>query len=130
MVTPTFRRKQPRLAVLLAGLCLAAGPAPAAADDLSSRAFQLKYDASGITSLKRTGDVADTDYIAANAALGRLIVRYRTSAHGDWKELRDLLPRPGGAGRHRSAIRSARCCRRSRPGRRGAPSRASPASAD
>ena len=96
MVTPTFRRKQPRLAVLLAGLCLAAGAAPANADGLSSRTFQLEHDASGITSLKRTGDVADTDYIAANAALGRLIVRYRTSAHGDWKELRDLVPRPGG----------------------------------
>ena len=71
--------------------------APLAADDLSSRAFQLKYDASGITSLKRTGDVADTDYIAANGALGRLIVRYRTSAHGDWKELRDLLATPRAA---------------------------------
>jgi hypothetical protein len=97
MVTPTFRRKQPSVRMLVAALCLAACPARTAADDLSNRAFQLKYDASGITSLKRTGDVADTDYIAANGALGRLIVRYRTSAHGDWKELRDLLARPRGA---------------------------------
>jgi hypothetical protein len=97
MVTPTFCRKQPSVRALAAALCFAAMPARAAADDLSSRAFQLKYDASGITSLKRTGDVADTDYIAANGALGRLIVRYRTSAHGDWKELRDLLARPRGA---------------------------------
>src|SRR5262245_20419957 len=65
--------------------------APATADDLSSRTFHLQTDASGITSLKRAGDVADTDYIASGGALGRLIVRYRTTAHGDWKELRDLI---------------------------------------
>jgi hypothetical protein len=97
MVTPTFRRKQPPLRTLAAALCLAALPGHAAADDLANRAFQLKYDASGITSLKRTGDVADTDYIAANGALGRLIVRYRTSPHSDWKEFRDLLAGPRGA---------------------------------
>jgi hypothetical protein len=34
---------------------------------------------------------ADTDYIASGGSLGRLIVRYRTAAHGDWKELRDLI---------------------------------------
>jgi len=55
MVAPTFFRLQ------LLGL-------------LANRAFQIKYDASGITSLKRTGDVADTDYIAANAAFGRLLI--------------------------------------------------------
>jgi hypothetical protein len=96
MVSPTFRRKQPRHVALLAGLWLAGASTPAAADDLANRAFQLKYDASGVTSLKRTADVADTDYIAANGALGRLIVRYRTSAHGDWKELRDLIAGPRG----------------------------------
>ena len=67
MVTPTFRRKQPHLPALVAGLCLAAVPGRAAADDLANRAFQLKYDGSGITSLNRTADVADTDYIAATA---------------------------------------------------------------
>ena len=48
MVTPTFRRRQSRLRALLAGLRLASSPA--AAGDVSNRAFQLKYDASGITS--------------------------------------------------------------------------------
>ena len=93
MVTPNFRRLQPRWLSLGAGLCLTLLASSATAQDLASRTFQLKYDASGITSLKRTGDVADTDYIAANGALGRLIVRYRTSPHGDWKELRDLIAR-------------------------------------
>ena len=98
MVSPTFVRKQTPLPALLAGLGLALFPAVSRADDLSNRAFQITYDASGITSLKRTADVADTDYIAANGALGRLIVRYRTSAHGDWRELRDLLMRSRAAG--------------------------------
>ena len=83
MVAPSFLRLQAVIVLALA--------TPAHADELSNRAFQIKYDGSGIASLKRTGDVADTDYIAANGALGRLIVRYRTTAHGDWKELRELL---------------------------------------
>ena len=85
MVSPTFFRMQGTAALVL-GLAV-----PAAAQPLSNRAFQLQYDASGITSLKRTADVADTDYIGAGGALGRLIVRYRTTTHGDWKELRDLV---------------------------------------
>src|ERR1043165_10291073 len=93
MVSPSFFRTQ-GIASLVVGLGLAttaaAQPAPT---DLSNRSFQIKYGASGITSLKRTGDVADTDYIAANGALGRLIVRYRTAVHGDWKELRDPILR-------------------------------------
>ena len=93
MVTPSFSRLQ-----LLGLLALALSAASATADDLSNRAFQIKYDGSGITSLKRTGDVADTDYIAANAAFGRLLIRYRTARNGDWKELRDLLPAPAGSG--------------------------------
>src|SRR3954466_5344275 len=88
MVAPRFLRMQ--LAAALVAMAV-----PAAAQDLSNRTFQIKHDASGITSLKRTGDVADTDYIAAGSALGRLIVRYRVSPHGDWKELRDLLARDG-----------------------------------
>jgi hypothetical protein len=66
--------------------------APLGAQELRTQAFELQYGPSGITSLRRAHDVADTEYVAPNGALGRLIVRYRTSAHGDWKELRDLLP--------------------------------------
>ena len=93
MVSPTFFRMQ-GIAALVLGLAV-----PAAAQPLSNRAFQLQYDASGITSLKRTADVADTDYIGAGGALGRLIVRYRTTTHGDWKELREqVLTRKATAG--------------------------------
>src|SRR4029450_11848151 len=77
---------------------------PSAADDLANGAFRIRYDGTGITSLRRTGDVADTDYIAAGAALGPLVVRYRTSAQGDWKELRDLLPAGSSATEIRYAL--------------------------
>jgi Family of unknown function (DUF5695) len=59
--------------------------------DLSNAAFSISYDESGIRSLKLTNDVHDTDYIAANGALGRLLIRYRASMHGDWRELREMI---------------------------------------
>ena len=64
---------------------------PCGAEELSNRAFQIQYDAAGIRSLKRTNDVHDTDYIAANGRLGPLLVRYRTTRNGDWRELRQML---------------------------------------
>ena len=91
MVAPTFTRLQRRLwpaAAVLGGALLAP---PAHAQSLTGGAFQIQYGASGLASLKRTADVADTDYIAPNARLGPLIVRYRTTPNGDWKELRDLI---------------------------------------
>ena len=66
----------------------------AAADDLVNNAFKLQYDATGIRSLKRTNDIHDTDYIAPNGALGRLLIKFRATANGDWRELRDMLLRP------------------------------------
>jgi hypothetical protein len=71
-------------------LLLCAAATPAAAQELSNRSFQIEYDASGIRSLKRTADVHDTDYVAANGRLGPLLVRYRTTRHGDWRELRQM----------------------------------------
>ena len=71
------------LAVLLA--------APVTAQDLSNAAFQMQYDESGIRSLRRTNDIHDTDYIAANGRLGPLVIRYRTTRNGDWRELRHML---------------------------------------
>ncbi|HSC25875.1 MAG TPA: hypothetical protein VLD67_01295, partial [Vicinamibacterales bacterium] len=76
---------------LAAALCLGPLSAGAAAQELSNDAFRVGYDSSGIRSLKRTNDVHDTDYIAANGVLGRLFVRYRTTVNGHWRELRDML---------------------------------------
>ena len=78
-----------RIAVAVAALLLAVPSA--SAQDLSNGAFQLQYDESGVRSLRRTDDVHDTEYIAANGRLGRLLVRYRTTANGDWRELREML---------------------------------------
>src|SRR3954468_23866456 len=73
MVAPTFLRMQTAWTLGLAlALAVALGRGTPAADlsrqsavaverataeALSNRSFQLQYDASGITSLKRTGDV-------------------------------------------------------------------------
>lgn len=70
----------------------------AGADELKSQSFEIQYGPSGITSLRRVRDAAETEYVGPNGALGRLVVRYRTAAHGDWKELRDLLPGPAAPG--------------------------------
>ena len=74
---------------------------PAAADDLSNQSFTIQYDAQGIRSLKRTSDVHDTDYIQAGGALGRLLIRFRTTANGDWRELREMTLVPQGTGADR-----------------------------
>jgi hypothetical protein len=47
---------------------------------IRSQNFEIQYGPSGITSLRRVHDVADTEYIGPNGALGRLVVRYRTAA--------------------------------------------------
>ena len=52
----------------------------AQAQELANDAYRIQFDESGIRSLRRANDVHDTDYIAANGRLGRLLVRYRTSS--------------------------------------------------
>jgi len=75
--------------VFLAVLLMAQVPVAAAAE-LANRAFRVQYDASGIRSLKRTSDQHDTEYLAANGILGNLVIRYRSTANGHWRELREL----------------------------------------
>ena len=94
--------------VMLALLMVAAGAGSAAAQDLSNQAFQIQYDDSGIRSLKRTGDAHDTDYIAENGRLGRLLIRYRTTPNGDWRELRELSMAGAQSGRSISYLLGAR----------------------
>lgn len=60
------------------------------AQEMANDAFRVQYDESGIRSLRRANDVHDTDYLAQNGRLGRLLVRYRTTANGDWRELREM----------------------------------------
>jgi uncharacterized protein DUF5695 len=85
-------RKLPALTGAAAVLAFGAAAAPAA--DLANDAFRLQYDATGIRSLRRTGDPIDTDYIAPGGALGGLLVRFRTAPNGDWRELREPILEP------------------------------------
>jgi len=62
-------------------------PAVAGAQNLRNSAFTIRYSDEGITSLRRTNDVADTEYIANGGSLGRVVARYRTSLEGDWHEI-------------------------------------------
>ena len=96
------------MSVPLTLLIVAVFAVPAGADDLTNRSFTIQYDESGIRSLKRTSDVHDTDYIADNGRLGRLLVRYRTTPHGDWRELRELSLDPRRAAQTVSYVLGAR----------------------
>jgi hypothetical protein len=88
-----------RLGLALCLSAIVASASLASAQDLSNDAFRIHYDGSGVRSLKRTNDVADTDYIAANGTLGRLLIRYRTTRNGDWRELREMLMEASEPGR-------------------------------
>jgi hypothetical protein len=81
----------PRTSIAIASFAAALLAAPLAAQELKTSTFTVRYGPSGVTSVRRTEDVADTEYVGANGTLGRLLIRYRTSPHGDWKELRDPM---------------------------------------
>lgn len=74
-------------------LAVASTAAPASASDTAegvwrNESFTILYGEEGITSLRRTGDRYDTDYIAAERALGRdVAVRYRRAGEEDWETL-------------------------------------------
>src|SRR5262252_7150256 len=92
----------PRRSIVIGWLASTALACPLVAQELTNAelknsAFTIQYGSAGITSVRRTNDVADTEYVGPNGALGRLVIRYRTSPHGDWKELRDLIPNGRGS---------------------------------
>ena len=90
---PAPRLSRAALGPLVLALGLLAPGGTAVGQELANGAFTVRYDESGIRSLRRTGDVHDTDYVAAGGALGRLLVRYRTTPNGDWRQLRDAVIR-------------------------------------
>ena len=62
------------------------------AQNLRNGAFTIQYGDEGIVSLRRTNDVADTEYIATGGSLGPVVARYRTSPQGDWRDISHLKP--------------------------------------
>jgi len=65
-------------------------PAIACAQDLRNNAFTVQYNDEGIISLRRTNDVADTEYLASGGSLGRLVARYRTAGQSEWRDIGHL----------------------------------------
>ncbi len=60
------------------------------AQNLRNAAFNIQYTDEGIVSLRRTNDVADTEYIANGGSLGPVVARYRTSPQADWRDISHL----------------------------------------
>lgn len=56
-----------------------------AAQSAEKSQFELKFDDHGITSLKRSGDKVDTDFIADEATLGHVTVRYKMGEN-EWRQ--------------------------------------------
>jgi hypothetical protein len=67
-----------------------AQPAPSAAAQPAGQ-FRLQFDSAGITSLKHVGDRFDTDYIADEATLGHVRVRYRMGEN-EWRDFSTFDP--------------------------------------
>src|ERR1017187_9200867 len=53
----------------------------------SNSPFQVKYGASGVSSLQRVQDKYATDYVQTGHALGDITIRYRTEGTGPWNEI-------------------------------------------
>ena len=92
-----FRRLFLTAGVLAAVLI---GPS-AAAEVLQNDRFNLRFNLLGVTSLKRTSDAFDTEYIASGRTLGEILIRYRKGG-GRWQ---DFVP--GKSGERREVSQSA-----------------------
>src|SRR5579863_8538836 len=64
----------------MASACLAQTQTPPATGQ-----FRIQFDKSGVTSLKFAGDQFDTDYIAGEATLGHVRVRYKMGEN-EWRD--------------------------------------------
>ncbi|MBV9181576.1 MAG: hypothetical protein JO356_09695, partial [Acidobacteria bacterium] len=55
--------------------------------NLGNEQFQLAFSSSGVSSLKRSHDLFDTDYILAGRTLGDVLLHYRAAGEAEWQEL-------------------------------------------
>jgi len=58
----------------------------ASAQQFENEGFQLRFSRSGLSSLKHTNDVYDTDYVLPGRALGDVVVRYKTAGQA-WQQV-------------------------------------------
>ena len=69
---------------------LAMLPSLGLSQTLTNNAFNIRYGAGGITSLKRVNDKYDTEYLATGGLLGNVVIQYRTSTNGGWTTAREV----------------------------------------
>src|ERR1700735_4456045 len=79
----------------------------AIAQSPSTSPFQVKYTASGISSLQKVQDKYATDYIQSGLALGDVSIRYRAEGAGQWNEISAASRDP----RARGAVAAYSICR-------------------
>ncbi len=70
--------------LLVALFCLQA--AVLSGQKLADSQFRIADSAAGLTSLKRVGDLYDTDYLAPGKTLGDVLIRYRAVGDPAWKQ--------------------------------------------
>src|ERR1043165_5547352 len=73
-----------RRVIMIGIIALATLPTPAFTQILSNSAFNIRYGAGGITSLKRVNDKYDTEYLSVGGTLGNIVIQYRTSTNNGW----------------------------------------------
>ena len=76
---------------------LALLPALAFGQVLSNNVFNIQYGAGGITSLRRTNDSYETEYITRGGVLGNVVIQYRKGAEPGWITAREIGAGPAAA---------------------------------
>jgi hypothetical protein len=54
---------------------------------ISNENFKLAFTAEGLSSLKRTNDIYDTDYIIQNSSIGDVLITYKSAGDSDYSRL-------------------------------------------
>ena len=72
-------------------------PEAAVGQMLSNRSFNIQYGEQGITSLRRTNDIYETEYLTQGGVLGNVFIQYRTGREAGWKTAREIGPGPAAA---------------------------------
>src|SRR6185312_13343737 len=87
---PVRKQTPANRTAILAITALAALPALAISQTLTNNAFNIRYGAGGITSLKRVNDKYDTEYLSPGGLLGNVVIQYRTATNSAWTTAREV----------------------------------------
>src|SRR5262245_5288804 len=76
---------------------LALLPGVAVGQGLNNDAFNIQYNAGGITGLRRTNDTHETEYVARGGVLGNVFIQYRKGGEVGWTTAREVGAGPAAA---------------------------------